>query len=232
MKTKTRTRPAFAAVIFEAIFLVGVLFAMDARSALRCDCTQVVDACSAGVSLDDDQEVKIESSNDGCSRVDYLVDGQPFTALVVGGETELPWQGQPLADPQIVVENCRVCADRSNAGAAAAEAKETEATTGGDQELESLIKVMPAYPRDAWTNGIEGDVTVEFSVNQQGAVQNIRLVSATNQLLVTDTIDAVSRFRFQPATQNGAPIVTAGVRERFSFRLLDGRDPAVTSATP
>ena len=89
-----------------------------ARAELLCDCTQVVDACSASVSLDGTR-VSIESSSDSCSRVDYLVEGQPFTALVVGGSDELRWPGQPIRDAAIVVENCRVCAENGAAGKAA-----------------------------------------------------------------------------------------------------------------
>jgi TonB family protein len=204
----------------------------DAQAELRCDCTQVIDSCSASVGLDD-MQVSIESDNTACSRVDYLIDGQPFSALVVGGKTSLNWSGQPLRDAQIVVENCRVCADSSNTAATptvtATEENSEEADTGSPR---SIVKVMPNYPRDAWTNQIEGDVVAEFSVTEQGKVQNIRILNSSNPLFVTETMDAVSRFRYSPALENGQPVTSTGIRERFKFRLLGGNDPAVTSETP
>lgn len=201
---------------------------------MLCDCTRVVDSCSAGVTLKG-AKVSIESSNDSCSRVDYLVEGQPFTALVVDGSAELAWPGQPLRDATIVVENCRVCAENTGQAAApvaaGAQGADAEADAGDDGSLRSLIKVMPQYPRQAWMSKLEGDVLVEFSVNQQGVVQNIKVVSSTNRVFDLPAIDAVSRFRYQPAAENGSPAVTTGVRERFYFRLLQGgAQPSVTSA--
>ncbi|NND54909.1 MAG: energy transducer TonB [Gammaproteobacteria bacterium] len=209
-----------------------------ARAELLCDCTQVVDSCSAGVSLNGTR-VNIESSNDSCSRVDYLIEGQPFTALIVGGSDELRWPGQPIRDAAIVVENCRVCAETGAEEVspfAAADDSETgdddeSADDSADDSLRSLIKIMPQYPRRAWMQKMEGDVLVEFSVNQQGVVQNIKVISSSNRIFDVPTLDAVSRFRYEPAEENGQPTVTTGVRERFYFRLQGtAGQPSVTSA--
>jgi protein TonB len=224
------SKPLQAALTISCLIML-FLIGSNASAELRCDCTQVIDSCSASVGLEG-MQVSIESDSDACSRVDYLIDGQPFSALVVGGATSLSWPGQPLRDAQIVVENCRVCADSR-----ATTATETTATNDSEADDDagtprSIIKVMPAYPRDAWTNRVEGDVVAEFSVNEQGKVQNIRIISSSNAVFVTDTMDAVSRFRYTPAMENGTAVVTTGVRERFRFRLLGGNDPVVTSTTP
>ena len=196
----------------------------------------MVASCSASVSLDGPR-VSIESSNDSCSRVDYLIEGQPFTALVVGGSDELRWPGQPIRDAVVVVENCRVCAENGATPASpfadAGEDPDAAPNAAAEDEdgLRALIKIMPQYPRQAWMNKVEGDVLVEFSVNQQGVVQNIKVISSSSPSFDLPTIDAVSRFRYQPAAENGSPIVTTGVRERFYFRLIDGgAQPTVTSA--
>lgn len=209
------------------------LFSAPAAADLLCDCTQVIDSCSASVSLDG-MQVNIESSNDSCSRVDYLIEGQPYTALVVGGEGSLPWTGQPLRNAGVVVENCRVCAENTGEVASAAPGGDNADTAAEDEaagELTSLIKIMPNYPREAWMNSLEGDVLVEFSVNQQGVVQNIKVVSSSSPLFDLPVIDAVSRFRYVPASQDGQPVLTQGLRERFYFRILDnGSLPTVTSS--
>ena len=107
----------------------------------------------------------------------------------------------------------------------------SEVTDEDEGSLRALIKIMPEYPRQAWMSKVEGDVLVEFSVNQQGVVQNIKVISSSNPAFDLATIDAVSRFRYQPAEENGNAIVTTGVRERFYFRLLqNGAQPSVTSA--
>jgi TonB family protein len=202
----------------------------NARAELRCDCTQVIETCSASVSLND-MDVAIESDSDACSRVDYLIDGQPFSALVVGGKASLSWQGQPLRDAQIVVENCRICADRNSALPFVEDTPEEGEDVEADGSAKALVKVMPNYPRNAWTNQVEGDVVVEFSVNQQGMVQNIKIVSSSSPIFLNSAIDAVSRFRYTPAQENGEPIMISGIRETFSFRLLGGTNPVVTSSS-
>jgi TonB family protein len=209
---------------------IAILWASQASAGLRCDCTQVIDTCSASVSLND-MQVSIESDNKACSRVDYLIEGQPFAALIVGGSSQLEWSGQPMRNPQIVIENCRVCADASAGGLAASTGLNT---TGGepamDGEAAAVVKIMPSYPREAWMDALEGDVIVEFGVSAAGEVENIKVTKATNQAFINNTIDAVSRFRYAPARKNGAAVATTGNREKFSFRILGGVDPVVTSA--
>jgi TonB family protein len=207
------------------LFIGACLIALNARAELRCDCSQIVDTCSAEVGFDDD-ELEIESSSDACSRIDYLVDGQPFTALVVDGEAEFNWQGQPQTQPQIVVQNCQVCADRKEGNFASAAAATTSGA--GDASAEaaprSLIKVMPNYPRAAWGQGLEGSVTVEFTVNEEGQVHNISVTSSSNSMFVNNTLDAVSRFRYAPGSSEE-------LTEKFDFRLLNGTNPVVNSST-
>jgi len=211
-----------------ALLLLGACaVGLNARAELRCDCTQIVDSCSAEVGFDDNQ-IEIQSSEDACSRVDYLIDGQPFAALVVDGETQFNWSGQPQDRPQIVVENCRVCADLKEGNfAVAGKGAKAETATDGEAENEGpqmLVKVMPDYPRAAWGQRLEGSVTVEFAVSEDGSVKNIKVIASSSSVFVTPVIDAASRFRFNPGA-------AANVREQFNFRLLDGIDPTVNSAT-
>jgi protein TonB len=88
---------------------------------------------------------------------------------------------------------------------------------------------MPEYPRDAWMNRLEGDVTVKFNVNVAGVVEKIRVVQATNQIFVNNSIDAISRFRYAPAMAGGEAVATADVSEQFRFRIVGGVDPMVRS---
>jgi TonB family protein len=224
-------KPLFVIALLWGSSLAVMLFSEIARAELRCDCSQVVDTCSATVGLQD-MSVGIESNSDACSRVDYLIDGQPFSALVVGGSAQVGWPGQPLSDPKIVVENCRVCADTKSVSAAnnpAAGSADEAAVPAGDRSLEVVVKVMPEYPRDAWMNRVEGDVTVKFNVNTAGVVEKIRVVGATNQTFVNNSIDAISRFRYAPAMVDGKAVATADVSEQFRFRIVGGVDPVVRS---
>jgi TonB family protein len=221
--TKTKAFNLLHIAGLTLLALATGLIGTNARAELRCDCTRIVDTCSAEISFDDN-EIEIESNEDACSRVDYLIDGQPYTALVVDGDAEFDWKGQPQGSPQIVVENCRVCADSVERNVKLPEAIAIKDTKTDDESSRTLVKVMPNFPRKALTSGLEGSVTVEFDVNEEGIVQNIRVTESTDDVFITPAIDAASRFRFTPgaATSN---------REQFTFKLLNGSNPTVTSAT-
>ena len=204
-----------------------VLCASAAQAELLCDCTRVVDSCDASVSLEGSR-VNIKSSNDSCSRIDYLIEGQPYTALIVGGSGELAGPAMPMRNAAVVVENCRVCAETGAAEDSATAEPDGDAQQG---ELRAIIKVMPDYPRRAWMNKLEGDVLMEFSVSEQGAVQNIKVINSSSPLFDLSAIDAVSRFKYAPAEQDGKAVAAGPVRERFRFRLLNnGTTTSVTSS--
>lgn len=204
-----------------------LLWASPGAAELLCDCTKVVDSCDASVTLEGTR-VNIESSNASCSRVDYLVEGQPYTALIVGGSGELAGPSLPMRNASVVVENCRVCAENGDVAIAADQTDADSSlspTQAADEDTtvpRSMIKVMPQYPRRALMNKLEGDVTVEFSVSAAGEVHNINIISSSSPLFDLPAIDAVSRFKFVPAEADGEAISTEGVRERFQFRLLQG----------
>lgn len=88
--------------------------------------------------------------------------------------------------------------------------------------MRPLVKVMPAYPRQAWGRGVEGRVSIEYDVSADGVVQNIRVIASSEPIFINATIDAMSRFRFPPGEAKG-------LREEFYFRLIGGSEPSVTS---
>src|SRR5690554_2896453 len=97
--------------------LLAGLGSAPAYAQYRCDCTSVVDTCSAEVGVSG-RWVEVTTDTPQCSRVDYFVDGQPFVSLVIDGEDRQPWVAA-TASPRVIVQSCAVCRD-SEAGAAAA----------------------------------------------------------------------------------------------------------------
>jgi TonB family protein len=208
--------------------LILILLSAVAQAEARCNCAAVIDSCSATVNLNN-MQVAIASDNEACARVDYLIDGQPFTALLVGGSAELNWSGQPLQNPQVIVENCRVCAEAGEPAVAGNASAATAREVSTDAGAKSIVKVMPDYPREAWTNRIEGHVILEFNINDVGQVENIRLIESTNPVFTTDSMDALSRFRYAPAIKDGQTVAVKKQREQFRFRIPDGANPIVSA---
>ena len=58
--------------------------------------------------------------------------------------------------------------------------------------------MAPVYPFDAKRNGLTGEVFVEFTVDEEGAVISPRVVRSSDRIFEDATLRAVSRWRFEP----------------------------------
>ena len=87
---------------------------------LRCDCTSVVDTCSADV-IARGSYLEIKTDKPQCARVDYFVDGQPFVSVVTDGEDRQDWLAR-TDSPKIMVQSCQVCRDTTAAASPVATA--------------------------------------------------------------------------------------------------------------
>jgi TonB family protein len=65
-----------------------------------------------------------------------------------------------------------------------------------------LRRVEPEYPEQALTQRVQGPVLLDVHISQEGAVQEIKLVSG-EPLLAEAAIAAVRQWRFKPRTVNG-----------------------------
>ena len=64
----------------------------------------------------------------------------------------------------------------------------------------------------------EGSVTLRFDVDENGFVRNLELDSLDGSESIVDiAMVAVEKFRYAPRFENGEPVVTTGVKHRFSF---------------
>src|SRR3954462_8698957 len=82
-----------------------------AHGQYRCDCTSVVDTCTAEVAARG-SFLEVKTNKAQCSRVDYFVDGQPFVSMVVDGEDRQTWPAR-TANLKILVQSCQVCRENS-----------------------------------------------------------------------------------------------------------------------
>src|SRR5262245_55899312 len=152
--------------------LAATFVCMSARAEWRCDCATIVDACSATVTVEGNG-VSIESDHRQCSRVDYLIDGLPFVALVVDGHETQSWLTRS-EKPRVLMQSCQVCLDNAAATTPvlAPRAPPTELSgepeTPREPEISRLIAVDPKYPTSAAGTG--GFVEISFTVTALGRV--------------------------------------------------------------
>jgi serine/threonine-protein kinase len=75
------------------------------------------------------------------------------------------------------------------------------------------------YPREARESALEGSVTVELTVTQEGIPKDLEVVESAGEVLDRAVLAAVSQWRFEPATRDGAPVeVRWRTRQRFQLR--------------
>jgi TonB family protein len=214
---------------------------------LRCDCTRIVDACQAQVSVSG-STVQISSDHRQCSRVDYFIDGQPFVSVAVDGEAH-DNRSASVGAPRVLVQSCQVCADSAfgsaasassrsasppAAGAATASASGRSASAQGSAAsganeseerggpLQALIQVQPTYPQAALARRLSGYVEVGFTVDADGHVRSAAVTkSEPARVFDSAALAAIGRWRY-PAEPGRDPVK---LNHRFDFR-----PPAETAA--
>lgn len=99
-----------------------------------------------------------------------------------------------------------------------------EPTPSAPAPLEPSFAVRPVYPALAKTAGVQGEVTLRVTVDEDGSVTDIQVLSG-HPLLVKAALDAVERWRFAPRDKPAFTDVT------LDFTLPKG-DNADNSLTP
>lgn len=85
--------------------------------------------------------------------------------------------------------------------------------------------IVPRYPRKALHLGIEGDVTVEFSINEAGLVSAPNIIHAEPKgVFEREVLLALQQFRYSPQKLGGQAVVVTELQETFNFRLRDRKD--------
>jgi protein TonB len=67
-------------------------------------------------------------------------------------------------------------------------------------------QVQPLYPQAAKQSGLGGDVLVEFTVDESGAVIEPRVVRSSDRVFEEPALRAVSRWQFEPGRRDGRTV--------------------------
>ena len=78
---------------------------------------------------------------------------------------------------------------------------------GGDEALKQYIAKNTVYPEYAKENGVEGIVTVGFTVMTDGTLQDIKVLKFVDPDLEKEAVKVVSGMpSWIPAEQDGSPV--------------------------
>jgi TonB family protein len=81
-----------------------------------------------------------------------------------------------------------------------------------------LHSVEAEFSEEARRRKYQGVVTVSLVVNEKGLPTDLKIVNGLDYGLSDQALDAVSQYRFAPATENGKP-VPAQISVQVSFKL-------------
>lgn len=109
------------------------------------------------------------------------------------------------------VEQSRLAAERARQQAAQAAAD--------SRQYLPLSKEAPDYPQRALDKNIEGDCTVEYTVNPQGKIENPKVLDGCHPLFIRPSLAAANTFRYQPRIVDGHAVAVPAVRNTFHYRI-------------
>jgi protein TonB len=89
-----------------------------------------------------------------------------------------------------------------------------------DQSARPLSQPKPAYAAYLRHAVIEGQVLVSMTVSPRGDVAGATILSSTNSQFNKPTLDALMKWRFQPALKAGVP-VSSEVHQVVVFTIPD-----------
>ena len=89
-----------------------------------------------------------------------------------------------------------------------------------DQQPRPMVRVDPRYPSQAASNGIEGYVTLSFSVSASGAVEDVTVLESQPRNTFDNAAkQALRKWRYQPKMVDGAAVGMDGLQVRLDFTL-------------
>jgi protein TonB len=82
-----------------------------------------------------------------------------------------------------------------------------------------VVQVPPVYPPAARAMGISGRVVLRVVVDEEGRVEEVEVVSATNPLFVEPALEAVRRWRYSRPVDEGGQSVACSMSVTVTFAL-------------
>jgi TonB family protein len=137
------------------------------------------------------------------------LNGEPVPVLVCLGVPFASRLAPPVARPT---------ACPYNLGATPLGNTDTFEPRPGTKPPVAIYSPSPEYSREARKKKIQGDVTVSTIIDEEGRPTKVHLEKGIGYGLDENALEAVRRYRFQPATTNGKPVaarMTIEVKFRF-----------------
>ena len=109
----------------------------------------------------------------------------------------------------------------ASASAAVANAGDGRPVSVEDVQSEyvMIIQVPPEYPREALERKLDGDVTLEYTIDQRGSVKDVRALRSSDPQFEAPAIAAVSQWKYLPRLAAGQRVEVHRVNTIIRFSL-------------
>ena len=97
-----------------------------------------------------------------------------------------------------------------------------------NQDWQALTKVEPEYPRQALLDGVEGYVILRFIINEQGSVEQPKVIEAKPKGVFDDSaLTAAKQDKYIPKYVDGKPTKVESVHQRVLYVIegTEGQSP-------
>lgn len=94
--------------------------------------------------------------------------------------------------------------------------------SSGDQEVRPIVRVDPSYPANAARDGIEGWVSLRFTIDPLGGVRDIEIIDAEpKRIFDREARRALAKWKYQPRRVDGEAVSQTGMLVMLEFTLQE-----------
>ena len=115
-------------------------------------------------------------------------------------------------------------------GAAPSLGTEEATSTAGMPGVKAISLEQPQFPTAARMSGIEGWVTVNYTIDDKGRVSDVRIVEAKPRRVFDSAVrKAVHNWRFEPTVVDGQPVarrMTQTIQFSLDYKMICNADPS------
>ena len=89
-----------------------------------------------------------------------------------------------------------------------------------DGDATPIVRIAPKYPPDAARDGREGWVKLQFTINEQGGVDDISVIDADpKRIFDREARRALSKWKYKPKIVDGKAVRQEGMFVQLDFKL-------------